>query len=334
MKTKRSGLCLSVLLAGLLACSVAVGWAAPMKSGMVTDVGGINDQSFNQSAWDGFERAKADLGIEVVYLESNQESDYAANLETLYDQGNDLIWGIGFMMGDKVREAAELNPEQKYACIDVFYQDPPENLLGVTFKEQECSYLVGYIAGKMSKTGKVGFVGGMDFDVIHRFQYGYMAGVRAANEKCEVLVQYAGAFDDVTKGKSIANQMYQKGADIVFHAAGFTGSGVIEAAKENGKYAIGVDQDQNALAPDNVITSAVKRVDNAIYNVIRDMKEGRFAGGSQVVYGLAEGGVDIAPTSGKHVPKAILDEVAGLKGDIMAGKVKVPAGREEYEALK
>lgn len=333
MKTGISRLFLSILLMGFLLAGVSAGWAAPMKSGMVTDVGGINDQSFNQSAWDGFKRAEGELGVEVVYLESKQEADYAANLETLYDQGNDLIWGVGFMMGDKVREAAEINPEQKYACIDVFYEAPPENLLGVTFKEQECSYLVGYIAGKMSKTGKVGFVGGMDFDVIHRFQYGYMAGVKAASDKCEVLVQYAGVFDDVTKGKSIANQMYQKGADIVFHAAGFTGSGVIEAAKENDKYAIGVDQDQNPLAPDNVITSAVKRVDNAIFNVIRDLSEGTFAGGGQVIYGLAEGGVDIAPTSDKHVPKAILDEVAALKRAIIEGKVKVPASREEYEAL-
>lgn len=306
-------------------------FAKDMKAGMVTDVGGINDQSFNQSAWAGMEKAQTELGVEVVYLESNQEADYAPNLETLYDQENDLIWGIGFMMGDKVREAAEINPEQKYACIDMFYQDPPGNLVGVNFREQECSLLVGYIAGKMTKVNKVGFVGGMDFDVIHRFHYGFMAGVKTANPECEILVQYAGAFDDVTRGKSIANQMYQKGADIVFHAAGFTGTGVIEAAKENNKYVIGVDMDQNFLAPDNVITSAVKRVDNGIFNVIRDLKDGKFAGGGNVVYGLAEGGVDIAPTSDKHVPKAILDEVALLKKDVISGKVKVPANKAEYE---
>ena len=323
-----------MLLAVMLLVSFAgSAFSKDMKAAMVTDVGGINDQSFNQSAWAGMERARDELGIEVVYMESNQEADYAPNLETLYDQENDLIWGIGFMMGDKVREAAEINPEQKYACIDMFYQDPPENLVGVNFKEQECSFLVGYIAGKMTKVNKVGFVGGMDFDVIHRFHYGFMAGVKTANPECEVLVQYAGAFDDVTKGKSIANQMYQKGADIVFHAAGFTGTGVIEAAKENKRYAIGVDMDQNFLAPDNVITSAVKRVDNGIFNVTRDLKEGRFAGGENVVYGLAEGGVDIAPTSDKHVPKAILDEVALLKKDVISGKVKVPANKAEYEEL-
>ncbi len=317
----------------LLAPFAGPAFAKDMKAAMVTDVGGINDQSFNQSAWAGMERVRDELGIEVVYMESNQEADYAPNLETLYDQENDLIWGIGFMMGDKVREAAEINPEQKYACIDMFYQDPPKNLVGVNFKEQECAFLVGYIAGKMSKVNKVGFVGGMDFDVIHRFHYGFMAGVKTANPECEVLVQYAGAFDDVTKGKSIANQMYQKGADIVFHAAGFTGTGVIEAAKENNRYAIGVDMDQNFLAPDNVITSAVKRVDNGIFNVTRDLKEGKFAGGGNVVYGLAEGGVDIAPTSDKHVPKAILDEVALLKKDVISGKVKVPANKTEYEEV-
>jgi len=307
--------------------------AKTYKVAMVTDVGGINDQSFNQSAWDGMEKSKEELGAEIVYLESNQEADYAPNLETLYDQENDLIWGIGFMMGDKVREAAEINPEQKYACIDMFYQDPPENVLGVNFKEQECSFLVGYIAGKMTRVNKVGFVGGMDFDVIHRFHYGFMAGVMTANPDCEVLVQYAGAFDDVTKGKSIANQMYQKGADIVFHAAGFTGTGVIEAAKENGKYVIGVDMDQNFLAPENVITSAVKRVDNGIFNVVKDLVEGNFKGGGNVVYGLAEGGVDIAATSSKHVPGDILDEVNVLKKDIIDGKVRVPANKAQYEEL-
>ncbi len=314
----------------LIVASAGMVMAADMKAGMVTDVGGINDQSFNQSAWGGMQKASEELGVEVVYLESNQESDYAPNLETLYDQENDLIWGIGFMMGDKVLEAAQINPEQKYACIDMFYENPPENLVGVNFKEQECSFLVGYIAGKMTNAGKVGFVGGMDFDVIHRFQYGFMGGVKTANPDCEILVQYAGAFDDVTKGKSIANQMYQKGADIVFHAAGFTGTGVIEAAKENDKYVIGVDMDQNFLAPEHVITSAVKRVDNGIFNVIRDLDEGRFPGGTNVVYGLAEGGVDIAETSDKHVPRTVLDEVADLKARIIEGEVRVPANQSEY----
>lgn len=305
----------------------------PLKIAMVTDVGGVHDKSFNESAWEGLQRAEKELGIEVGYQESKQEADYADNLELLVDQGNDLVWGIGFLMGNQVKEAAENYPDQKFAIIDNAYKETPDNLLGVLFKEQEASFLVGYIAGKMTKTNKVGFIGGMDFDVIHRFHYGYKAGVKYANPDCEVLEQYAGAFDKPAIGRSIAESMYGNGADIIFHAAGDTGNGMIEVAKEKNKYAIGVDKDQNKDAPENVITSAVKRVDNAIFSVAKDLKEGKWQGGSTVVYGLAEGGVDIAPSSDKHVPKEILDEVEQLKEKIISGEIKIPQSKEEYESM-
>lgn len=299
---------------------------------MVTDTGGVNDQSFNQSAWEGLQMAGEDFGVKVSYLESSQEADYAPNLDTLYDNGNSLIWGIGFLMNDAIEEAAQTNPDVNYAIIDNSFLEPSENLLGVVFREEECSYLVGYIAGKMTETNNVGFVGGMDFDVIHHFHYGFMAGVKDANPDCEIQVQYAGDFSDVPKGKAIANQMYQAGADIVFHAAGFTGNGVIEAAKENDKWVIGVDKDQNSLAPDNVLTSAVKRVDNAVYNVTQSLVEGKFEGGMNIAYGLAEKGVGIAPTSDMHVPADILAEVADLEQQIIDGTIMVPDNQEEYEA--
>ncbi|WP_212696534.1 BMP family ABC transporter substrate-binding protein [Vallitalea pronyensis] len=312
---------------------------ADLMISMVTDTGGINDQSFNQSAWAGLEMAQSELGIEVGFLESTQESDYAPNLENLYDQGNDLMWGIGYLMGDTVLEAAKTNPDKKYATIDFFYSDadpetaPPENLLGVTFREQEPSFLVGYIAGKMTKTNNVGFVGGMDFDVIWRFENGFKAGVKTANPDCEIQIQYANDFGDTAKGKAIANQMYQKDADIIFHAAGYTGTGVIESAVENGKYVIGVDVDQKAiLGKDEIITSAMKRVDQAIFNVAKDLKDGKWEGGSNITYGLAEGGVGIAPSSSDAVPADILEEVAQLEKDIIAGKIIVPGTQEEYEA--
>jgi basic membrane protein A len=200
-------------------------------------------------------------------------------------------------MADVVLDAAKQNPDQKYAIIDFAWDETPKNLVGVVFKAEQASFLVGYIAGRMTKTGKVGFVGGMSFPVIWGFEYGYRAGVMQANKDVEVLGQYAESFTDAAKGKSIANSMYQQGADIVFHAAGGAGDGVIEAAKEQGKWAIGVDRDQNYLAPDNVLTSAMKRVDNAIFNVAKDLVEGKWQGGSTISYGLAEGGVDIAPTT-------------------------------------
>ena len=306
-----------------------------IKVAMVTDVGGINDQSFNQSAWEGLKRAEKEFAISVSYLESTQDADYAPNMETLLDAGNNLIWGIGFKMGDTLKEKALENPDQNYAIIDYAYgEETPANVVGVVFKEQEPSFLVGYIAGKMTKTNKVGFVGGMKFPLIEKFEYGFKAGVKLANPDAEILAQYADSFTDAAKGKAIANQMYGKDADIVYHAAGGVGDGVIEAAKEQDKFAIGVDRDQNDLAPDNVITSAMKRVDNAIFNLTQTLVNGQFPGGSNVVYGLKEGGVDIAPSSSKHVPAEILEEVEKIKAQIIAGEIIPPTNAEEFKNFK
>lgn len=317
-----------IFIAGLM----TVGQAAEMKIAMVTDVGGVNDQSFNQSAWEGLKRAEKDFGIKVAYKESKQDADYAPNMETLTDAGYDLIWGIGFLMGDAIKETAEINPDQKYAIIDFSYgPETPKNVACAVFQEEEPSFLVGYIAGKMTKTNKVGFVGGIKFPLIEKFEYGYMAGVKLANPDVEVLSQYAESFTDAAKGKAITNNMYQQGADIVFHASGGVGDGVIEAAKERGKWAIGVDKDQNFLAPDNVLTSAMKRVDNAIYDIGKRLIAGEFAGGDTVVYNLENEGVGIAPTSSKHVPAEILQEVDGLIAKIKAGEIVVPATKEAFD---
>jgi len=303
-----------------------------MAISMVTDVGGVNDQSFNQSAWEGLQRVGKELNVDVSYKESKQNADYAPNMENALDSNNDLIWGIGFMMADAILEAAKNNPEQKYAIIDSSYEETPPNLVGVTFEAEQCSYLVGYIAGRMTQTGKVGFIGGIEFFLIQEFEYGFKAGVKQAGTDIEVLTQYAESFTDAAKGKSIANSMYQQGADIIFHAAGGVGNGLIEAAKEQGQWAIGVDRDQNDLAPDNVLTSAMKRVDNGIFNLSKDLVDGKFPGGQTVSYGLAEGGVGIAPTSSKHVPADILAEVEKLKEMIIGGKIVVPNTAETYEA--
>jgi len=316
----------------LLFAGVATVHAAKIKIAMVTDVGGVNDQSFNQSAWEGLKRAEKDFGIKVAYKESKQDADYSPNMETLTDAGYDLIWGIGFLMGDAIKDTAEINPDQKYAIIDFAYgPETPKNVACAVFQEEEPSFLVGYIAGKMTKTNKVGFVGGIKFPLIEKFEYGYMAGVKLANPEVEVLRQYAESFTDAAKGKAIANNMFQQGADIVFHASGGVGDGVIEAAKEKGKWAIGVDKDQNFLAPDNVLTSAMKRVDNAIYDIGKKLINGEFAGGQTVVYNLKNDGVGIAPTSDKHVPAEILAEVDGLIAKIKAGEIVVPATQADFD---
>lgn len=218
-----------------------------LKIAMVTDEGGVHDQSFNQSAWEGLEQAEKELGVEVSYQESQQDADFAPNFETLLDAENDLIWGIGFKLSDALMEAATANPDTKYAIIDFAYEDTPDNVVGVVFKAEQPSFLVGYIAGKMTETNKVGFIGGIAGDVIWGFDYGFQAGVQYAakelGKEIEVLNQYAESFSDATKGKAIATNMYQQGADIVFHAAGDVGTGVIEAAKEQDKWVIGVDRD-------------------------------------------------------------------------------------------
>ena len=324
---------LSVVLVLGLSANVSAG--AKFKVAMVTDVGGVNDQSFNQSAWEGLQRTQKDFGINVAYKESKQDADYAPNMETLTDAEYNLIWGIGFLMGDAIKETAQINPDQKYAIIDFSYGDKtPKNVTGVVFQEEQPSFLVGYIAGKLTKTNKVGFVGGIKFSLIEKFEYGYMTGVKLANPKCAILSQYAESFTDAAKGKAITNNMYQQGADIVFHASGGVGDGVIEAAKEKGKWAIGVDKDQNFLAPDNVLTSAMKRVDNAIYDVVRMLKDGQWKGGDTVVYNLSNEGVGIAPTSGKHVPASILKEVDQLIARIKKGEIVVPATKDEFDKFQ
>jgi basic membrane protein A len=330
MKLQSAILCLALILSS----SFAIAADKPVKVGMVTDVGGVNDQSFNQSAWEGLQKAKKELAVKASYQESKQDADYPANLETLYDAGNDLIWGIGFKMADAVLKAAKQNPKQKYAIIDYSYGDKtPPNVVGVMFKAEEGAFLAGYIAAKMSKTHTVGFIGGMSVPIIHAFQYGFKAGAKFADKKVNVLEQYSESFTDAAKGKAIANQMISKGADVVFHAAGAVGDGVIEAAKEENKMAVGVDRDQNYLAPKNVITSSMKRVDSAVFQVTADLKKGIFKGGTTVNYGLKDGAVDVAPTTSKMIPAALLAEVTALKKKIADGKIKAPADEKAYAAF-
>lgn len=295
--------------------------------GMVLGEGGANDQSFNQSSLEGLEKAKEELGIKGTYLESNQDADYAPNIETFIDQDVDLIIGVGYTTAEAMLNAANLYPDKKFVIIDHNYeedgQEIPKNMICATFNEREASYLVGIIAAKMSETQKVGFIGGMKIPNITRFEEGFIAGVKAGNPDVEVLSQYANSFDDASLGKSIATQMYSKGVDVIFSAAGGVGTGAIEAAREKDKFAIGVDMDQNSLAPDNVITSAMKRVDIGVLDIISNTIKGEFDGGKAIVYGLKDGAVGIAPSSDKNVPKDILDYVEEQTQLIIEGKVKV-----------
>ena len=298
---------------------------------MITDVAGVNDQSFNQSAWEGLQKAEKELGIEVKYLESKQDSDYATNIETLVDEDVDLILGVGMKLADAIKEGSELYPDQNFVLVDE--EIDASNVKNILFKAEESAYLAGLIAGKTTKTNNVGFIGGMELPVIDTFKYGYMAGVKAANPDAKVQAQYANSFTDQAKGKAIANQMYTNGADIVFTCGGDVGTGAIEAAKENNKYAIGVDRDQSDLAPENVLTSAIKRVDAGVFETVKSYVNGTFEGGTTTTYGLEENAVGVPDTTKNLVSQDILDLVEETITKLKNKEITVPKNEEEYNAM-
>ena len=298
---------------------------------MITDVAGVNDQSFNQSAWEGLQKAEKELGIEVKYLESKQDSDYATNIETLVDEDVDLILGVGMKLADAIKEGSELYPDQNFVLVDE--EIDAKNVKNILFKAEESAYLAGLIAGKTTKTNNVGFIGGMELPVIDTFKYGYMAGVKAANPDAKVQAQYANSFTDQAKGKAIANQMYSNGADIVFTCGGDVGTGAIEAAKENGKFAIGVDRDQSDLAPENVLTSAIKRVDAGVFETVKSYVNGTFEGGTTTTYGLEENAVGVPDTTKNLVSQDILDLVEETITKLKNKEITVPKNEEEYNAM-
>ena len=299
------------------------------KIGMVTDVGGVNDGSFNQSAWEGLQRAGEAFGCEVKYIESKGDADYVPNIESFLDEDYDLIVCVGYMMADAVRDAAELYPDQKFAIIDDASNADLDNVTCMMFEQEQASYLVGLAAGYTTESNIVGFVTGAANETMNSFGYGYCAGVLDANPDATILQYNANNFGDASGGKTAVNTMVTKGADVVFHAAGGTGIGVIDGCKENKIWAIGVDSDQSPLAPETILTSALKRVDNASYDATKKTILGTLEGGVET-YDLAAGGVDIAPTK-DNLSKDVLEKIEKAKKDIIAGDLVVPKNQEEFE---
>ena len=299
------------------------------KIGMVTDVGGVNDGSFNQSAWEGLQRAGEAFGCEVKYIESKGDADYVPNIESFLDEDYDLIVCVGYMMADAIRDAAELYPDQKFAIIDDASNADLDNVTCMMFEQEQASYLVGLAAGYTTESNIVGFVTGAANETMNSFGYGYCAGVLDANPDATILQYNANNFGDASGGKTAVNTMVTKGADVVFHAAGGTGIGVIDGCKENKIWAIGVDSDQSPLAPETILTSALKRVDNACYDATKKTILGTLEGGVET-YDLAAGGVDIAPTT-DNLSKDVLEKIEDAKKDIIAGDLVVPKNQEEFE---
>ncbi len=306
-------------------------------AGIVFDVGGLGDKSFNDAAYRGLTRAKDELKIDVQYYEPKEASDRESGLRRFAAEKFKIIIGVGFMFTDEITALAKDFPSLKFACVDMAVKTDgkplPANLVALKFKEEEGSFLVGALAGFLTKTNKVGFVGGMNVPLIHKFEAGFTAGVKHVNPNCEVYPGYAGetpeAFKDAAKGKSLALGMYEKGADILYHASGQTGRGVFEAAKEKNKLAIGVDSDQYSEAPGHVLTSMIKRVDLAVFETIKSVKESKFEGGVRV-FGLKDDdGVGFVYDKNNEslIPKDVYDKVMALKSDIVAGRIQVPSTR-------
>lgn len=354
--------------------------AAPksLKVGLVTDVGGRGDQSFNDSALRGLELwasgkklaggryvdataedIKATLqqdllernppiapvNVTPVVLQSKVPQDYEPNLQMLAEQGVSLAVGVGFMLENAVEAVAKQNPDMKFLLIDsplVSGDNKPYSLPNVrtaVYREEEGSFLVGVLAGLASKSGKVGFVGGMEIALVKRCEAGFRAGVAATNPDAVVLANYTGSFDNVAMGKQVTQDLLAKGADVVYHAAGSDGMGVIQAGKEAraaGKqvYIIGVDSDQSHLAPDTVLTSMMKRVDLTVYMAARDLVQGTFKG-EDLSLGLKEGGVTYAPVRVDFPGKAeALRKVEELREKVISGEIKVPTHPDQLTAAQ
>ncbi len=309
--------------------------------GVVFDLGGRGDKSFNDGAYLGAERAERELGgVRVRFIEPGEGSDREAGLRLLAAEGMDLVIGVGFIFTDDLTQLAREYPDTRFAGVDYSVATdaagkvipPPPNLAALKFREEQGSFLVGALAALVGKSKKVGFVGGMDFPLIQKFEMGYIAGVKKVCPDCEVISQYAGvtpeAFRNPGKGKELALSQYQQGVNVIFHASGSTGLGVFEAARQTGKLAIGVDADQYKEAPGFVLTSMVKGVDNAVFDAIRRVKEGRFTGGVYQ-YGLAENGVGYVYDANNEqlIPAAVRARLESLKQDIIEGKIVVPSVR-------
>ena len=333
----------AVGLTAIMMSSLLVGCSSKTESnedvykiGMISDTGGVNDESFNQSTWEGLQQAQEKYGkdkVQVKYVESSQEADYTPNIETFVEEDLDLIIGVGYKMAGAIEEASKNYPDVQFAIIDHSYEKQPENVTSLIYEDNTAAYLAGLVAAKKTETNKVAFIGGIKSATLDKFEYGFRAGVKAANPNCELTVRYLNSFSDSALAKSVANQMHKDGVDVIYTAAGAAGTGAIEAAKENNKMAIGVDVDQSPLAPDNIISSTMKNVNVSIVNLVGEILDGNYQGGQVIVNTLASGGVGLSDSTKDHVSKDILDYVNEQAGKIKSGEIVVPENEKQYNEI-
>lgn len=313
-----------------------------VRAALVLDTGGVDDKSFNASAWAGAQKAQKELGMsesDIKYIETKADADFKTNLTTFATQNYDVVIAIGYKMKDALKEVAPQFPNIKFAIVDESAPEGTTNCKGIRFKEEQGTFLAGYLAASMSKTKKIGFVGGQEGDLIGKFEAGYRAGAKTAgfDPDKQVLTSYTGDWNDLTKGRSNAEQEFGNGADIIFQAAGKAGLGVIEAAKAKGPgfYAIGVDQDQDYIAEGRVLTSMVKHVDTSVFDTIKQVKEGNFQAGDHV-YDLKEGGVGLSDMkyTKKDIPADVLAKLEKLKQMVADGTVVPPSKVKDVAAFQ
>ncbi len=309
-----------------MAAMSATAMAADIKPAIIYDLGGKFDKSFNEAAYGGAEKFKAETGIDYRDFEIANDAQREQALRRFAKDGNNPIVMAGFSWGETLEKVADEYPDTNFAIIDMVVDKP--NVRSVVYKEQEGSFLVGVMAAKASQTGTVSFIGGMDIPLIRKFACGYKGGVMATKADAKVLEAMTGttpeAWNDPVKGSEITKSQIDQGSDVIYAAAGGTGIGVLQAAADAGKLGIGVDSNQNGLQPGHVLTSMMKRVDVAVYNAFMDTKEDKFSYGFNVL-GLAEGGVDYAmdDNNAPLVNDEMKAAVEAAKADIIAGKITV-----------
>ena len=312
-----------------------------VKAAIITDVGGVDDRSFNQSAWEGLTAWGEENGLkentDYTYFQSASESDYVTNLDSAVSGGYNLVFGIGFALESAIAEVAPNNPDTKYVIVDSVVADQ-DNVVSVGFADHEASYLAGVAAAKSTKSNHIGFIGGMEGVIIDRFEAGFVAGAKSVNPDIKVTIDYAGSFADAAKGQTLAAAQYAAGADVIFHASGGTGNGVFAAAKAENEtrneadkvWVIGVDRDQSAegdyTSKDGkdsnfVLASTLKQVGTSVKDIANKALAGEFPGGEILQFTLADGGVDLAET---NLTDEASEAVATAKKAILDGEVSVP----------
>jgi basic membrane protein A len=307
---------------------------------MTTDVGGINDHAFNQDAYNGLSNLKTELpDIGFTYIESSQTHDYNGNIDKATDQNPSIVAAIGYNLENATKEISAQNPNQQYIIIDVKYNPELQNVISVTFRDHEAAFLIGYLSVLLGNT-KVGFIGGMECSVIERFEAGFKAGIAYANKQtsrsASVVTHYAGSFTDPAKGKDIATKMQASGCEIIYSAAGGTGQGAIEAAKELDFFVLGVDQDQSYLAPKKIIASSLKNVGDTTKKIAKEIYLHPTAGiqGGNRDLGLEEGAVGIAFGQTDLITEEVKEKIEGIKKQICDHTIVVPASIPELEEFE